>query len=206
MPPNSTWGCRKGIRHWMEQALQGGERAVWLLVAWLTGGSVSVCVQMWFEGQGCCCMEPCLTRGPSGDSPSPTSVAAAYKHADGKKIDGRRVLVDVERGRTVKGWRPRRLGECICPRGTCACEYRLFFSLPNPSACSSISSLSSYHLHGFGRWCTQTPTHEHPSMPWSFLHDQQQLLRSVGNFHTDLSHLMPSVLGIMGWVGGSHWL
>lgn len=36
--------------------------------------------------------------------------SAAYKHADGKKIDGRRVLVDVERGRTVKGWMPRRLG------------------------------------------------------------------------------------------------
>lgn len=34
---------------------------------------------------------------------------SAYKHADGKKIDGRRVLVDVERGRTIKGWRPRRL-------------------------------------------------------------------------------------------------
>nr|XP_002131795.1 U1 small nuclear ribonucleoprotein 70 kDa-like [Ciona intestinalis] len=34
----------------------------------------------------------------------------AYKSADGKKIDGRRVLVDVERGRTVKGWRPRRFG------------------------------------------------------------------------------------------------
>ncbi|KAK7801019.1 hypothetical protein U0070_012076 [Myodes glareolus] len=45
-----------------------------------------------------------------GNPPPPTSVAAAYKHADGKKIDGRRVLVDVERGRTVKGWRPRRLG------------------------------------------------------------------------------------------------
>jgi len=39
---------------------------------------------------------------------------AAYKHADGKKIDGRRVLVDVERGRTVKGWRPRRLGRHLC--------------------------------------------------------------------------------------------
>ncbi|KAK5618500.1 hypothetical protein CRENBAI_017355 [Crenichthys baileyi] len=39
-----------------------------------------------------------------------SSVYAAYKHADGKKIDGRRVLVDVERGRTVKGWHPRRLG------------------------------------------------------------------------------------------------
>jgi hypothetical protein len=38
---------------------------------------------------------------------------AAYKYADGKKIDGRRVLVDVERGRTVKGWLPRRLGKTI---------------------------------------------------------------------------------------------
>lgn len=28
----------------------------------------------------------------------------AYKHADGTKIDGRRVLVDVERGRTMEGW------------------------------------------------------------------------------------------------------
>jgi hypothetical protein len=36
--------------------------------------------------------------------------AAAYKHGDGKKIDGKRVLVDVERARTVKGWLPRRLG------------------------------------------------------------------------------------------------
>ena len=35
---------------------------------------------------------------------------AAYKSADGLKIDGRRVMVDVERGRTVQGWKPRRLG------------------------------------------------------------------------------------------------
>lgn len=34
----------------------------------------------------------------------------AYKHADGKRIDGKRVLVDVERGRIQKGWLPRRLG------------------------------------------------------------------------------------------------
>jgi len=34
----------------------------------------------------------------------------AYKRADGKRIDGRRILVDVERGRTSKGWLPRRLG------------------------------------------------------------------------------------------------
>lgn len=35
---------------------------------------------------------------------------AAYKYADGKKIDGRRVVVDVERGRTVHEWRPRKFG------------------------------------------------------------------------------------------------
>jgi U1 small nuclear ribonucleoprotein len=34
----------------------------------------------------------------------------AYKRADGRKVDGRRLLVDVERGRTVAKWRPRRLG------------------------------------------------------------------------------------------------
>jgi len=34
----------------------------------------------------------------------------AFKEGDAKKIDGRRVLVDVERGRTVKGWKPRRFG------------------------------------------------------------------------------------------------
>ena len=35
---------------------------------------------------------------------------AAYKDADGKKIDNRRVVVDLERGRVSKSWRPRRLG------------------------------------------------------------------------------------------------
>lgn len=34
----------------------------------------------------------------------------AFKYADGKKIKGRRILVDVERGRTVPGWKPRKLG------------------------------------------------------------------------------------------------
>ncbi len=29
---------------------------------------------------------------------------------DGRKVDSRRVLVDVEKGRTVRNWRPRRLG------------------------------------------------------------------------------------------------
>lgn len=34
----------------------------------------------------------------------------AYKQADGRRIDGRRVLVDCERGRTIKDWLPMRFG------------------------------------------------------------------------------------------------
>ncbi|KAM0789803.1 hypothetical protein ACM66B_006655 [Microbotryomycetes sp. NB124-2] len=35
---------------------------------------------------------------------------AAYKDADGLKLHGKRLMIDVERGRTVKEWKPRRLG------------------------------------------------------------------------------------------------
>lgn len=38
---------------------------------------------------------------------------AAYKKGDGMTIDGRRILLDVERGRTMKDWKPRRLGACL---------------------------------------------------------------------------------------------
>jgi U1 small nuclear ribonucleoprotein len=41
---------------------------------------------------------------------SETDLKRAFVDADAKKIDGRRVLVDVERGRTVSTWLPRRLG------------------------------------------------------------------------------------------------
>lgn len=37
-------------------------------------------------------------------------MTSAYKRADGRKVDDRRIQVDVERGRTVKNWRPTRLG------------------------------------------------------------------------------------------------
>ena len=50
-----------------------------------------------------------------------THTPAAYKYADGRKIDGQRVVVDVERGRTVKGWKPRSLGECESECGDCVC-------------------------------------------------------------------------------------
>ncbi|KIZ00625.1 U1 small nuclear ribonucleoprotein [Monoraphidium neglectum] len=40
---------------------------------------------------------------------SKSDMKEAYKSMDGVKIEGRRILVDVERGRTVEGWRPMRL-------------------------------------------------------------------------------------------------
>lgn len=40
----------------------------------------------------------------------PHRTAVAYKESDRLVIMGKRVLVDVERGRTVRGWKPRRLG------------------------------------------------------------------------------------------------
>ncbi|CAI6340939.1 unnamed protein product [Periconia digitata] len=42
---------------------------------------------------------------------------AAYKETDGIKIKDRKVMVDVERGRTVSGWRPRRFGGGLGGRG-----------------------------------------------------------------------------------------
>ena len=41
----------------------------------------------------------------------------AYRQASGMRVDGRRLLVDVERGRTVKDWLPNRLDG---PNNTCA--------------------------------------------------------------------------------------
>ncbi|CAD8080782.1 unnamed protein product [Paramecium primaurelia] len=41
---------------------------------------------------------------------SKNSVKQAYKYAVDKRIDGRKLVVDIERGRTILKWRPRRLG------------------------------------------------------------------------------------------------
>eukprot|EP01083_Nonionella_stella_P306153 1071036_1 len=41
---------------------------------------------------------------------SGSDLKAAFQRADGHKLRGRRIVVDVERGRTVKNWVPRKLG------------------------------------------------------------------------------------------------
>lgn len=73
---------------------------------------------------------------------------AAYKDAEGIKIHGRRLMVDVERGRTVKDWKPMRLGGGLggltrkkkepVQEAMPACEY--FFS-----RFSSLHSLALEH-------------------------------------------------------------
>ncbi len=76
--------------------------------SWLWGRSYLVCC----SNNKSTCNASVKTVGETGLLEQGwTKFPAAYKHADGKKIDGRRVLVDVERGRTVKGWLPRRLGK-----------------------------------------------------------------------------------------------
>ena len=48
----------------------------------------------------------------------------AYKQAYGQRIEGKRCMVDVERGRTVPGWKPKRLG------GGAAPDKRIVYTLP----------------------------------------------------------------------------
>ena len=47
------------------------------------------------------------TNARATDSNTPL---VAYKEGEHMQILGKRILVDVERGRTVRGWKPRRLG------------------------------------------------------------------------------------------------
>lgn len=52
-----------------------------------------------------CCALPGKSRGYAFiEYEHKNDMKEAYKNADGRKIEGRRVVVDVERGRTVKGW------------------------------------------------------------------------------------------------------
>ncbi|KNC83245.1 hypothetical protein SARC_04501 [Sphaeroforma arctica JP610] len=70
-----------------------------------------------------------------------SDMRSAYKRADGMKIDGRRVAVDVERGRTVKGWKPRRFGGGLGGR-------KVVSGPPRPVAREESRAPSSYDYRG----------------------------------------------------------
>jgi len=67
----------------------------------------------------------------------------AYNDADGRKIAGRRIVVDVERGRTVKNWLPRRLGGGLGGTRIGGKDENTRYSGRNPPASSSSSSAST---------------------------------------------------------------
>lgn len=71
-----------------------------------------------------------------------TDLKKAYKQADGKKIDGRRVLVDVERSRTVPNWVPRRLGGGKGPARFTESKKKLAARSSVPASTSGASTLS----------------------------------------------------------------
>ncbi|PJF16888.1 hypothetical protein PSACC_03304 [Paramicrosporidium saccamoebae] len=73
---------------------------------------------------------------------------AAYIEADGMRFDGgRRVVVDVERGRTVRGWRPRRLGGGLGKTRVGGKEHNQRFSGRDPRANDVLDSLSRSGQH-----------------------------------------------------------
>lgn len=67
----------------------------------------------------------------------------AYKDADGRKVKGRRILVDVERGRTVRNWKPRRLGGGLGGTRLGGDDVNQKFSGREPPRSSRYSSSSS---------------------------------------------------------------
>lgn len=80
-------------------------------------------------------MECQITGVPDASAPSWSYLAnsdlAAFKETDGIRIKDRKIVVDVERGRTVANWRPRRLGGGLGGRGyTKAAPAKPFFAGP----------------------------------------------------------------------------
>lgn len=76
------------------------------------------------------------------------STTAAYKEADGLAILGKKILVDVERGRTVRDWKPRRLGGGL--GGRPKPEPPAFKSAPAPSGGGGFRGGMRGDRGGFG--------------------------------------------------------
>jgi U1 small nuclear ribonucleoprotein len=85
---------------------------------------------------------------------------AACIEADGMRFDGgRRVVVDVERGRTVRGWRPRRLGGGLGKTRTGGKEHNQRFSGRDPRANDMLDS----HYNSHSRSGQHIPRKRSPS-------------------------------------------
>jgi len=82
----------------------------------------------------------------------------AYKTANGRKLDGRRLVVDMVRGGTAPGWRPRRLAPSPPPPGAGGAEGGggMQGSRPNWSG-AAVAGASSGGYGGGGRLGVDDP-------------------------------------------------
>lgn len=62
----------------------------------------------------------------------------AYKRADGKKVEGKRVVVDVERGRTVPNWYVLRDMDCFIRS---SCMQHLLHAVPGVLSSTFVATL-----------------------------------------------------------------
>lgn len=99
---------QKGVRQLKHKALQpSGQAAQYLFSLLDQAGLQPACISHGI----CTCIENdnAVYAGKSRgyafvEFESKKDMKEAYKAADGRKIEGRRVLIDVERGRTVENW------------------------------------------------------------------------------------------------------
>jgi hypothetical protein len=72
-----------------------------------------------------------------------THSPAAYKEANGMKLGDRYIVVDVERGRTVEGWHPRRMGGGLGGRDYSKAQKFKGFGAPNGPGGTSTNKSSA---------------------------------------------------------------
>ena len=94
----------------------------------------------------------------------------AYKRADGKKVEGKRVVVDVERGRTVHNWyvsdlcvrmsplscgRPMSLNCCASQEQLASCmwHFRLLLLLSNAAVSTYTEAFLVFMNWYVPQWC-----------------------------------------------------
>lgn len=86
---------------------------------------------------------------------------SAYVDADGLRLDGRRIVVDVERGRTVKGWRPRRLGGGLGKTRVGSKEQNQRYSGRDPRAMDKLEGFIRSNSDGPSRKRSPSPSSRH---------------------------------------------
>jgi U1 small nuclear ribonucleoprotein len=99
----------------------------------------------------------------------------AYDDADGMKLEGRKIVVDLERGRTMPDWRPRRLGGGIGnTRKGSAGENRVDSGRPIGSSCPYLLR----DEHGYHAYKKRSRSPRRDEEPFYRRHDNSKHSRT----------------------------